>query len=82
VEIFFHTDASWAEAGWSLSWIAVTPGLKDFIQTASFIHLNCHYKHFYAETMAIQMDQIDHKKLCCAQLLQLLLHVFSKYQYF
>ena len=82
VEIFFHTDASGTTTGWSLSWIAVTPGLKDFIQTASFIHLNCHYKHFYAESMAIQMDQSDHKKLCCDQLLQLLLHVFSKYRYF
>ena len=78
VEIFFHTDRSTTRSGW----IAVTPGLKDFIQTASFIHLNCHYKCFYVESMAIQMDQSDHKKLCCDQLLQLLLHVFSKYQYF
>ena len=82
VEIFFHTDGDRTYAGWSLSWIAVTPGSKDFIQTASFIHLNCHYKHFYAESMAIQMDQIDHKKLCFDQLFQLLLHVFSKYRYF
>ena len=48
VEIFFHTDGDRTKTGWSLSWIAVTPGLKDFIQTASFIHLNCHYKRFYA----------------------------------
>ena len=41
VEIFFHTDGDIARTGWSLSWIAVTPGLKDLIQTASksFIHL-------------------------------------------
>ena len=82
VEIFFHTDDVDTRPGWSLSWIAVTPGSKDFIQTASFIHLNCHYKHFYVESMAIQMDQSDHKKLCCDQLLQILLHVFSNYQYF
>ena len=78
VEIFFHTDASGTTTGWSLSWIAVTPGLKDFIQTASFIHLNCHYKHFYAESMAIQMDQIDHKKLCCAQICLFQIPIFLK----
>ena len=46
VEIFFHTDDVDTRPGWSLSWIAVTPGSKDLIQTASFIHSNCHYKHF------------------------------------
>ena len=49
VEIFFHTDASGTRPGWSLSWIAVTPGSKEFIQTASvsFFLLNCHW-HFLA----------------------------------
>ena len=44
VEIFFHTDARGTRTGWSLSWIAVTPGSKEFIQTASvsFFLLNCH----------------------------------------
>ena len=28
VEIFFHTDASQTQPGWSLSWSAVTPGMK------------------------------------------------------
>ena len=44
VEIFFHTNIDHTRVGWSLSWIEVTPGLKDLIQTAlkSFIHLNCH----------------------------------------
>ena len=28
VEIFFHTDGSGTETGWSLSWSAVTPGEK------------------------------------------------------
>ena len=44
VEIFFHTDGDRTYAGWSLSWIAVTPGSKEFIQTASvsFFLLNCH----------------------------------------
>ena len=64
VEIFFHTDDDGAGEGWSLTWIAVTPGLKDFIQTESFVHLNCHYKHFYAESMAIQMDQISDFDRC------------------
>ena len=48
VEIYFHTsgaftgDHGWQ--GWNLSWIAVTPGLKDLIRLAleSFIHLECH----------------------------------------
>ena len=41
VEIFFHTNIDHTSVGWSLSWSAVTPGLKDLIQTASksFIHL-------------------------------------------
>ena len=41
VEIFFHTDRRFTTTGWSLTWIAVTPGLKDLIQTASksSIHL-------------------------------------------
>ena len=41
VEIFFHTNIDHTRVGWSLSWIEVTPGLKDLIQTASksFIHL-------------------------------------------
>ena len=64
VEIFFRTDGYGKSTGWSLSWSAVTPGLKDFIQTASFIHLNCHYKHFYAESMAIEMDQISDFDRC------------------
>ena len=64
VEIFFHTDGSGTRSGWSLSWSAVTPGLKDFIRTASFIHLNCHYKHFYVESMAIKMDQISDFDRC------------------
>ena len=44
VEIFFHTNGASTKTGWSLNWIAVTPGLKDFIQLASesFIHFNCH----------------------------------------
>ena len=29
VEIFFHTDDSSTQTGWSLSWSAVTPGDKD-----------------------------------------------------
>ena len=56
MEIFFHTNGGITTAGWSLTWIAVTPGLKDFIQTESFVHLNCHYKHFYAESMAIHFS--------------------------
>ena len=28
VEIFFHTDETYGAAGWSLTWIAVTPGVK------------------------------------------------------
>ena len=28
VEIFFHTDASQTQPGWSLSWSEVTPGMK------------------------------------------------------
>ena len=36
VEIYFHTDAKDTQTGWSLSWIAVTPGLKDFIQNSIF----------------------------------------------
>ena len=31
VNIFFHTDASGARAGWSLKWTAVTPGLKPLL---------------------------------------------------
>ena len=44
VEIFFHKDGISTRPGWSLTWSAVTPGSKDFIQLASeyFIHLNCH----------------------------------------
>ena len=43
VIIFFHMNGSGTQIGWSLTWSAVTPGLKDFIQAAeSFIHLNCH----------------------------------------
>ena len=44
VEIFFHTDGIYTRTGWSLSWIAVTPGLKGLIRLAleSFIHLECH----------------------------------------
>ena len=49
VKIFFHTDGSGSTdgsttTGWSLSWSAVTSGLKDLIQLAleSFTHLDCH----------------------------------------
>ena len=43
VIIFFHMNGSGTQIGWSLTWSAVTPGLKNFIQAAeSFIHLNCH----------------------------------------
>ena len=31
VNIFFHTDASGAQKGWSLKWTAVTPGLKPLL---------------------------------------------------
>ena len=31
VEIFFHTDGSYTETGWSLSWSAVTPGEKALV---------------------------------------------------
>ena len=31
VEIFFHTNAGLTDAGWSLSWSAVTPGEKALI---------------------------------------------------
>ena len=31
VEIFFHTNIDHTRVGWSLSWSAVTPGLKDLI---------------------------------------------------
>ena len=37
VEIFFHTDRSNTKSGWSLSWTAVTPGLKTLLATL----LNC-----------------------------------------
>ena len=33
VEIFFHTDAKNSKPGWSLSWVAVTPGLKTLLAT-------------------------------------------------
>ena len=36
VEIFFHTNGGYTKTGWSLTWIAVTPGLKDFIQNSIF----------------------------------------------
>ena len=31
VEIFFHTDGSNTRPGWSLSWVAVTPGLTTLL---------------------------------------------------
>ena len=34
VDIFFHTDGSGAQKGWSLNWTAVTPGLKSLLVTA------------------------------------------------
>ena len=34
VIIFFHMNGSGTQIGWSLTWSAVTPGLKDFIQAA------------------------------------------------
>ena len=45
VEIFFHAGGTRTRPGWSLSWIALTPGLKGLIQLASksSIHLKCHF---------------------------------------
>ena len=36
VEIFFHTDAKNSKPGWSLSWAAVTPGLKTLLVTSTY----------------------------------------------
>ena len=39
VEIFFHTDGSGKDTGWSLSWSAVTPGEKALMLNSSrFFH--------------------------------------------
>ena len=36
VEIFFHTDGGDTKPGWSLSWAAVTPGLKTLLATSNY----------------------------------------------
>ena len=48
VEIFFHTDAKNSKPGWSLSWAAVTPGLKTQLVIFFLIHRHC-----------INIDMID-----------------------
>ena len=39
VEISFHTDGSNTKPGWSLSWVAVTPGLKALLATSTLSFL-------------------------------------------
>ena len=52
VEIFFHTDGSRSQTGWSLSWSAVTPGEKALMLNSSrFFHpfdLNLNFDIFIA----------------------------------
>ena len=74
VEIFFHTDHSGTQTGWSLTWVAVTTGSNDFIQltSESFIHLNCHWCNiFYVKSMINQMNfriHLEIFRICETQL--------------
>ena len=63
VDIFFHTDGSGTQNGWSLNWTAVTPGLKPLLATLtqnlqkSTILLSC--------KLGKQKRPSSHLKGCC-----------------
>ena len=48
VDIFFHTDGSGTQTGWSLNWAAVTPGLKPLLNISRHIKSSLTTKHVYA----------------------------------
>ena len=59
VEIFFHTDSSRTDPGWSLSWSAVTPGEKALM--LNNIKISHHSPSPKTMISSLQYDWITHQ---------------------
>ena len=56
MHVFFHSDGSGTQTGWSLNWIAVTPGLNYF-QTVAFAYAFFPSILFFFQNAVLQIQR-------------------------